>query len=396
MKKTLILAATLVGSLSVQEVAAVDLQKLSDDGKASMNFRYRFEGVDQDGIAEDASASTLRSRFTWVSGKSDGFSVGIETDYVSVIGSEDYNSTANGNVQFPVVADPEGFDLNRAYFTYEGDGMRADFGRQRIVHGSQRFVGGVAWRQNEQTYDALRLQPKLADWTIDYAYVWNVNRIFGPDDGAQPGDWYGNSHFLVAGRPLSKGHSVEAFAYLLDFENANGPPNSTSTWGAGYKGTFGPVKLAAVLATQSDYSDSPLSYSANFYSLQADIKIAPVTLTLGHEVLGSDEGRVGFKTPLATLHKFQGWTDKFLGTPAAGLQDTFVGVKGKVGKVGVNLMWHTFSADEGGADFGDEVNVVLNYAVSKRLSFQLKAADYSTDGFATDTTKVWLTSMFKI
>ena len=56
--------------------------------------------------------------------------------------------------------------------------MRADFGRQRIVHGSQRFVGGVAWRQNEQTYDALRLQPKLADWTIDYAYVWNVNRIF--------------------------------------------------------------------------------------------------------------------------------------------------------------------------------------------------------------------------
>ena len=87
----------------------MDLQKLSDDGKASMNFRYRFEGVDQDGIAEDASASTLRSRFTWVSGKSDGFSVGIETDYVSVIGSEDYNSTANGNGQFPVVADPEGF-----------------------------------------------------------------------------------------------------------------------------------------------------------------------------------------------------------------------------------------------------------------------------------------------
>jgi hypothetical protein len=32
----------------------------------------------------------------------------------------------------------------------------------------------------------------------------------------------------------------------------------------------------------------------------------------------------GFTTPLATLHKFQGWADKFLTTPVNGLADLYV------------------------------------------------------------------------
>ena len=60
-----------------------------------------------------------------------------------------------------------------------------------------------------------------------------------------------------------------------------------------------------------------------------------------------------FRTPLATLHKFQGWSDKFLVTPNAGLRDTYIGVKGKVQGIGWKLSWHDFGADEGGADFGD-------------------------------------------
>jgi hypothetical protein len=33
----------------------------------------------------------------------------------------------------------------------------------------------------------------------------------------------------------------------------------------------------------------------------------------------SGDGVIGFSTPLATLHKFQGWVDKFLTTPANGI-----------------------------------------------------------------------------
>lgn len=381
--------------LPVAEPSAMDLQELTD-GKASINFRYRYEGVDQDGAVEDAAASTLRTRFTWLSVPVEGFTLGFEADYVSVVGEERYNSTTNGKTQYPVVADPGGFDLNLAYVGYAGDNLKVDLGRQRILHGSQRFVGGVGWRQNEQTYDALRLRSKPGEWSLDYSYVWNVNRIFGPDDGVQPSDWRGDSHLLVASRPLGEAHNLELFGYVLDFENDNGPPNSTSTWGIGYTGNFGNTKLTAVIASQSDFADSPLDYSAPYYLLEAAFKVNPVTITAGYEVLGSDDGTAGFRTPLATLHKFQGWSDKFLGTPARGIVDAYVGLKGRFNGISWNVTWHDFSAEEGSAGFGTELNLVLGYAISKKVSIQLKAADYQADSFAMDTTKYWLTTVVSL
>ena len=197
-----LVAASLLGlTVSASATAGLtgDLSAAISEGKSSMNFRYRFEGVDQDGINEDAAASTLRSRYTCVSGSTSGFSMGLETDYVSVIGPEDYNSTVNGRTAYPVVADPDGFDLNQAYVKYNNQALTATFGRQRIALGDQRFVGGVAWRQNEQTYDAARFVYNASETlSLDYALVMNVNRIFGPDDGAQPADWESESHLLTA------------------------------------------------------------------------------------------------------------------------------------------------------------------------------------------------------
>lgn len=373
------------------------LSSAAKDGTAKFNIRYRVESVDQDGITEDALASTAKARFSWVSGAANNFSVGIETDYVVAIGDDQYNSTDNGRTTFPVVADPEGFDLNQAFVKYKQANVTATLGRQRIVHGGQRFVGGVAWRQNEQTYDALRLQLAPVDgFSLDYSYVFNVNRIFGPDGGAQPADWDSESHFILAKYAISKQHSLTGFAYLLDFSNANGIPNSTSTYGVDYAGAFGAFKLAASYASQSDYGDSPLDYSADYYAVSASYKIKPVNLTVGYEVLGSDDGVAAFRTPLATLHKFQGWADKFLGTPAAGIEDLYLGVAGAVGKLKLAATFHDYTSNEGSSDLGSEINIVATLPLHKTTSVQLKFADYSADNHATDTTKIWVTLNFAI
>jgi len=384
----------LVVAGSISGTYAADGDALSDmisGGTAKFNLRYRYEGVDQDGIDDEAGASTLRTRFTWTSAEVNDITIGLEMDYVSVIGSERYNSTENGNTSYPVVPDPEGFDLNQSYIKYSGESVVATGGRQRILHGTQRFVGGVGWRQNEQTYDAVRTEFSVTDaFSVDYSFVWNVNRIFGPDDGAQPADWHGESHFLTATYNLGDAGKLQGFGYLLDFENDNGPPNSTSTYGLGYTGTFGMMTLAATYATQSDYGDSPLSYDADYYFAEAVFKFEPVTLTAGYEVLASDDGTAAFRTPLATLHKFQGWADKFLLTPAGGIEDAYIGIKGKVGPVALAATWHDFGAEEGSMDYGTELDLVATYKIHKNLTAQLKYADYSADDFATDTTKYWL------
>ena len=268
---------------------AADLGEAIAGGKTSLGFRYRLETVSQDGIDKDALASTARARLTWNSAETDSLSFGIETDYSLILGIEDFNSTTNGKTAYPVVADPDGFDLNQAFVKYKQDNLTLTVGRQRINHGSQRFIGGVAYRQNEQTYDGLRLQTSAGALNLDYAYIHNINRIFGPDDGVQPGDWYGNSHAFRASFEAVPGHTLSGYAYLWDFENANGPANSNATYGIEYQGVFDPLTITAMVSSQSDHGDNPVSYDAMHYLIQADLKLSAITLTAAFEVLGNDD-----------------------------------------------------------------------------------------------------------
>ncbi len=113
----------------------------------------------------------------------------------------------------------------------------------------------------------------------------------------------------------------------------------------------------------------------------------------GYELLGSDDGQQGFVTPLATLHKFQGWADVFLATPADGVEDIYVGVNGQVGDLSLGAYYHDFSADEGGDDYGRELDLVATYPLNQYFKAQLKYADYNADDYAVDTRKLWFTLM---
>ena len=396
-------ALTAVTVTADEQVSDDELNNLISGGSAALNFRYRFESVDQDGFDEDAEASLLRSRLTLTSGRYKGFSAQLEVDDVTAIGPDDYNSTENGKGEYPVIADPEGTDLNQVWVKYSFDSGDATVGRQRIVQGNQRFIGGVAWRQNEQTYDAARLLIKpTGALKVDLSYVNQVNRIFGPDDGAQPATWEGDTGLLRVDYQLAEGHSLTGFGYLIDVEEKNGFPsgraqdNSTTTFGLEYSGKFDLLGFKASYARQSDSGDSTLSYDADYYFAEAAATFNPVTLTAGYEVLAADEG-VGFKTPLATLHKFQGWADKFLVTPGDGIEDAYLGVSGKLGPVKLAAFYHDFQAESSSADFGSEIDLVASWPVNKKLTLQAKLASFESDDETryTDTDKFWLTAQVK-
>ena len=389
-------ATILVVAAGAVPANALDLGQAVADGTTDLGLRYRFEQVDQDGIDKQAKASTARARLTWNSKTDETFTFGIETDYAFVVGIEDFNSSANGRTDYPLVADPEGLDLNQAFVRYAASDLTVTVGRQRINHGSQRFLGGVAYRQNEQTYDGLRVQNTLGAVHLDYGYLHNINRIFGPGDGAQPGDWFGNSHVFRATAAPGDGHTIAAFAYLLDFENANGPANSNATYGVDYQGVFDRLTITAAVARQSDWADNPVAYDAAFYEVQADVKLDALTLTAGVQSLGSDAGGATFRTPLGTLHKFQGWTDKFLIPPPTGVRDIWFSVSGKLGDATVTGAYHTFAADHGGADYGTEAGASVVYPLRDNVSFLFKVAQYAADSHATDTTKVWLMLDWKL
>lgn len=375
---------------------ATSFTEMFTKGDVKFNFRYRYEYVDEDvSTKDDAKASTLKSRVTLSTAAYKGFSALLEVDDVSQIGAEQYATPSNGKgAQYPIVADPDGTDINQVYLKYKNDAFTGTAGRQRILHSGQRFVGGVGWRQNEQTYDSFRIELPIGKVNVDYSYIWDVNRIFGPDTGGgQLRRFESDSHALYASFVPAEGHKIGVYAYLLDFDNA--AALSSETYGVEYSGKFGPITVAAAAATQSDYEDNPTDYDAEYYMAELGTSIKGVGLGIGYELLGSDDGIKAFATPLATLHKFQGWSDKFLVTPNTGVEDIYFKITGKVAGVALAAFYHDFEADESGPndDYGEEFDAVATYAVNKNLSVQLKYANYNADEFSFDTEKVWFSVM---
>ena len=386
-------AAVAIAGLSTSSASLADFTQTLMETKPTVEIRVRHEAVDQEGLDKNARASTGKARLSWIMPADQGFSIGLELDSVFVLppgSTEAFNSTENGRTEYPVVADPNGLDLNQAFLRFRQDDLTITAGRQRIAHFEERFVGAVGWRQNEQTYDALRVRSSFGPVELDYSYVANVNRIFGPGDGAQPGDWKGDTHLLRTALKLVEGHSLGAFTYLLDFENDNGPPNSTATYGIDYRGAFGPLTVTGSVARQKDWARSPFSYRTNYYALEGRLQRGPIMFTAGYEVLGSDSGQVAFRTPLGTLHKFQGWTDKFIGTPSGGIEDAYLKAAAKLGRTAVTLAVHDFKAEHGSADYGTEFGILLKYPVWNELVALLKFAHFSAKDYATDTNKFWL------
>jgi len=383
--------ASAVVTLLAQPALASDsaLDTLMTDGTTKVDFRYRYEGVTQDGIDENAAANTLRSRVTFTSGSVNDFSFKLEMDDSRPLFSENYNSVTNGKIDYPVVADPKGTDLNQAFVQYKSGAFIAIGGRQRILLDDQRFVGGVGWRQNEQTYDGLTLKLGSGNFTGSYSYVNNVNRIFGPNgSAAQAADWRGNVHLANGTFTLVEDHKLTGFIYAMDFDNAAAASNNT--YGLRYTGKLGPVNLKASYATQSEAGDNPAEYTANYMLADVGGKVATkLSWNLGYEVLGSDGGAKSFITPLATLHKWQGWADKFLSTPAAGIKDMYATVGTKAGPVKLSLTYHNFTSDFGSTDLGSEIDAVAVYPITKKVKTVLKYANYSADTHASDTSKVW-------
>lgn len=387
-----------------QEKTATNFPELVSRGTAAVDFRYRYETVDEAGFADNAKGGTLRSRLTLTTAVLAGFSGQLEADNVSNVGPNDYNSTENGRTQYPVIADPQGTDLNQAWIQYKNALAAAKLGRQRIVQGSERFVGGVGWRQNEQTYDGLRsiLSP-LQGLSVDLSYVDKVHRIFGPDDGAFPSEFKGDNYFVRADYAITENHSVAGFGYIIDVDKQEGYPagrtvnNSSDSYGLEYHGKlFDTVTLAATYAVQTDGGDSTLHYDADYYMAEAGVTLVGVTFKGTYEVLGSDNN-VGFQTPYATLHKFQGWADKFLVTPGAGIEDANVSINGKIGPVALGAVYHDFQAESSSEDWGNEVDLVATWPVLSYLTLQAKYANFNSDSAAyQDTQKLWLTVQLKL
>jgi hypothetical protein len=365
--------------------------------RPTLDLRPRVEFADQEG-RDEAIAWTFRGRVGLEARLDERVKAFAEVEHTSAWHRDSYQAgSVHGRHEGKtVIADPESTELNQAWLAYTGQEFELKAGIQRITLENQRFVGNVGWRQNEQTYDGATFTYKGIDKVkLFYGYVYNVNNIFGSDRprNLNDRDFDSNSHFVQASYEPLPALRLTGYSYLLDLENSGGANASNNTYGASLTGTVpaGKTSLGYRLeyARQADAADSQRNYRANYLHAYSSLKYGRFSGGLGYERLGAGDG-VGFQTPLATLHAFNGFADKFLVTPAKGLQDVYVELGVKLPfDVQMNTAYHDYVAADDTTDLGYEFNVVLSRPLRWGVKALFKGAFYNgEEGGITDTTKL--------
>lgn len=364
--------------------------------------RLRYEQVDQDGLAADADALILRLR-AGVKAKAGRWSALVEGQGTLAV-VDDYFDGLHGPATRPLVADPENIALARAELRYASPSFAITAGRQRIALDDERFIGAVPFRQNGQSFDALRAEVTPAKGVkADLTYAWSVRTIWGIDGaGARQQAVSGDNVFANLGvvTPVGK---IAAFAYLVDQDEAamQGFRMLSQSYGARLDGSqpLGKAKIAYQLsyARQSDWHRNPNDYAADYFLADAAIDFGGPRVGVGYEILGADNGvsLTSFQTPLATGFKFQGWADKFLVTPPDGVRDLYASAGwgwkavGPLEAVTLQAVHHDYRSDRASRSYGDEIDLLASAKLGK-FTASARYAHYRADTFVADTDKFWL------
>lgn len=388
-------AFPLIGLVAATPATAQTLTPLID-------ARLRYEQVEQDGLPLDADAVTLRVR-AGVQASEGPLTALVEAQgNLSVAGR--YFDGLSGATTFPLIADPENVAIHRAQIALRLPVLTLTAGRQRITLDDERFVGAVGFRQNGQSFDAVRaeLMP-VKGVKADLTYAWSVRTIWGIDGTGARQRAVGGDNVFASLSWVSPIGTLTGFGYWVDQGEAvvQGFRLSSRTLGVRLAGTrtLGKAKLAYQLshARQSDMGRNPNDYAAGYWLADVSVDLNGPKLGIGYEVLGADNGvaLTSFQTPLGTNFKFQGWADKYLATPPDGVRDLYLSAGwgwkaiGPAKGVTVQAAWHRYESDRLTRHYGDELNLMASAKLGGTTA-SARFADYRATGFATDTRKFWL------
>lgn len=433
-------------------------------GKNMTSFRLRYEYVQQDGLQpnnlsnaanslnptraediKDANALTLRSLIGWQTAPFHNWSIAAQLINVSKL-DDDFNDGTNGfrtngasnqnnRIAYAKVVDPDHTDINQLYVDWTGiKNTRVRAGRQQVNLDNVRFIGDIAFRQVMQVFDGVSVFNKtIPDTELFVAHFEKVNQIFTTERN-------GNLEIINARYRLSPTEFLVGYGYLSAFDNlgmgnawfGTGAANlaadqSNKTFGIRLDGThpFTPnyrAHYTAEYAKQSDYKGGDDRIDAHYYKLGGGFGIDNFNVRIDQELLSSNKNQFAFQTPFGTNHLFQGWVDKFLVTPRAGIKDSFVTATYRYGDVVFFADYHVLASDEdfytvnGGASrtgnrYGTEWNAAMTWNVDKNWMTKLEYGKFSEDdhfaaaanttsnaagtrGRIRDTEKLWLTAMY--
>jgi hypothetical protein len=371
------------------------------NGTPLLDVRYRYEDVNQDGLAHpNGFANTIRTRAGYETGVFDDFKAKVQVENLLPLSGNDHsNDTVNGLTKFPTIADPrQAIDLYEANVTWSGVPQSTlTFGREALALNNERWVGTTDWRQLGQTMDGLTAQNhSIRNVDLFYTYGFHENRVFGPGAGGTNVSYDMHTHLLNADYTGIPGVKVIGYGYLLNLSNM--PTLSSQTYGTRVEVNRNVYDNTNVLfngeyARQANYGNNPVAFGYNYYTVEPGAVVGPFTAKVGYESMGGD-GNHALQAPLDTGHLFNGWAERFLTTPAGGLDNIHVATEYKspdynewLNSTVLKAIWYDFNADNNGMHYGNEYDFWAGQTFYKHYTVGLEYAQYNADKLLTSSHK---------
>jgi len=391
--------------------------------KPYIEIRPRYEYVDVDN-SDKKEANALTTRIKVGAKINDilqvkGLNAQLEAIDVSAL-IDDYSPQ---KPEYETVPDPSNTRLTQAYISYKINKTTMFFGRKYVSIDDHRFIGNVDWRQMPQSFGVVGIQDNTINGlNILLAGIYERKGII--DDLNV--DWKADKMPIIidVSYQVIPALRVKAFGYLItDVHDtygvrADGKVEITPSLKVSYLGEYAIQRDPY----ENDNLDQKPNIDTDYYRVAGGFDY-----NLGNNYgnffggieytyfgdKGGDQYDRGFSTPLATLHKFEGWSDVLL-TGAAlgfdyGLKELKVSAGYKHPVIGkFTVAYLNFESDKNQPGVGDSIGSEWDFAYSKKLgkyfSLLLKGAIYNADNgyisngilFGTkDTTKYWVQLDFK-
>lgn len=401
--KPIILSALAVATLGA---SAQDLQTAITSGKASLEIRPRYE-YDDDGAytapakSKTATALTNRTILGYKTGEFYGVSANMQfLDVSTLLDVDRFNDGFNNQTKSAKISEPDQNRILEGYIQWKG----LKVGRQMLGVDNGRFIGSGAWSQAPKSYTGATFKGNFGlSWMELHAgYISDILQSDGTHRDAA-------LRFARIRLQPIKALAITPFYFAADVSKYTTPtvPSSTTLASSSYQhhgvradGSWKGILYEASFAKQSDYrSGTVAAVPDRIYRMgMIGYKYQNLSLKLVRESLES-----GYATPDASLHGFYGYSDRISTTPANGLVDTYLQGDAKILGVTLEVQYHDFKAQKDVAkdNYGKELDIQLNYPLTKNITLTAKYADYKGDGEVTtnsmdkDLRKFWFQTTYK-
>ena len=374
---------TLMSSFKLSGEESSSIGIIFEGGKVNIDSRTRWEQSESGD--SDPDGISIRTRLGYTTPNYQGFKGMLEMENVSI----------PFNADQPNGLDVKTTELNQLWLSYNITDLGSlKLGRQIYTLDDHRFIGHVGWRQNIQTFDAVTAKIGIDErLTLRTGFIDQVNRI-----NATVQDMNGsliNLQFSPADYL-----QLTAFAYFLNFDSFAVDSDSIGVRATGKLPLGGSSLSYAASYSKQDQPTRDKKY--DYFSIDLKANVKPFNLNIGYETLEGDASN-SFSTPLATVHKFQGFADKFAGssingTQVNGITDLYFGgsYKFPIGNgVVAKAFYHIFEAETGNVEYGKELDIVLAYKINTHLNTVFKFADYNGEVSTDDLQRISFEVNFK-